>query len=854
MREICALLGIFMPFLLFSQTTIKGKITDANTGEPLIGVSIFIKNLEKGTVTDLNGDYFFKLKKEDGAFVKLAMTYTGYISQTIEVMNNAALVNRDITLVADILQLESVIVSANKKAQSSQAVPMSITTLSPQQLRRTGAQEFRDFASGIPNLSFDTQGAGLYGRFDNGISIRGIVGKNTTAMYLDETPLPENIDPRLVDVGQVEILKGPQGTLYGSRNMGGAIKIMTNQPNVSQLEGSADLNFAKVQEGDFDYGTQAILNIPITKKIAFRGVGYYDYKSGVFDRKINPNAHILNLESSINLPLIESSTFNIITDGCPACDLTNKENIDSKTNYGYQASLGFYPTKNIAIMAKTIAQKLNGDGYDFAEGQVGNFEQIRVSGVPEYFQDEWQHYSLLADIGLGIGRLISSTSYLKRNILEVDDDGESFSRGFEVYDGEEALDFFAGNISKDIDFEQFNQEIRFQSDLGGPIDFTLGAYYMTSKEHEDWLSSNTGAGSYISLLIYEDLEFAEEVEEEQYDFYDFGGVYDSKEIALFGEVYYSITSDLKATLGLRYFDATLGLNTFETGFIVDAEYFEVVGQVNESGVIPKFNLTQQLGKNKLAYLTVAKGYRLGDLNEIVPDVYCAEFLTDLPDGKHPRTFESDFVWNYEVGFKGTWANGKIVTNAAVFYNDWQNLQQTRTLECGYSFVSNVGAAHTTGLELEAKAKVFKNLEIGAGLGLLSSIIDKGGPNLEAVRGDRILFVPDVTANTNIQYTQKLNDNSSAYLRVDIQHVGERLNTFSPEELESAHLIFDPYTIVNTRLGIQFSRMEFSLWMNNVTNTAANFGDIFSVAVDIPGRPRYATNRPRTVGINARYYF
>lgn len=851
------LILLISPILIFSQTTIKGTITDEITEEGLVGVNIYLKNSDKGTITDIDGQYTLKVSKEDGAFIQLLVSYTGYVTQTIEMINRGDEVEviQDRALFQDVLQLENIVVSANKKAQSSQHVPMSISAITPLQLRRSGAEGFRDFASGIPNLSFDTQGAGLYGRFDNGISIRGISGRNTTAMYLDETPLPENIDPRLLDIGGVEVLKGPQGTLYGSRNMGGAVKIMTNQPNAHQIEGSVDLSLAKVKEGDLDYGIEGVFNIPINKKIAFRVAGYYDLESGIFDRKINPNATILNMgNTALDLTLPDGKAFLVQTDGCQDCDLRDKENMDKKTNYGFHASLGFYPTEKVAIVTKMISQKLTGEGFDFAEGSVGNFEQIRVSGVPESFEDSWNHYSLTADVEFKLGRLISSTSFMDRLVFELDDDGESYSRSFELYDGETSLDFFAANIKKEVNITQFNQELRFQSSLKGNFNFTLGAFYMAATEYEIWFSNNTGAGSYISLFVYEDPEFALAVEEEQAAFYDFGGNYDSKEIAFFGEIYYSLTEELKITFGLRYFDASLGLNTYETGFLVDTEYFEVIGDVSESGLIPKFNLTHQFDKDKLIYVTLAKGYRLGDLNEIVPDVWCGEFLTDLPEGKHPRTFESDFLWNYEIGFKGTWANGKIVTNAALFYNDWQNLQQTRTLDCGYSFVSNVGSAHTTGWELEIRAKALKNLEIGGGVGILSSKIDTGGPNLEAEAGDRIAFVPDFTANGSIQYTIDFNGNSGMYFRADIQHVGERVNTFSPEDEANAHLIFDPYTIINARIGVQFSKFELSIFANNLTNTAANFGDIFSVAVDIPGRPRFATNRPRSIGIQGRFYF
>ena len=308
------------------------------------------------------------------------------------------------------------------------------------------------------------------------------------------------------------------------------------------------------------------------------------------------------------------------------------------------------------------------------------------------------------------------------------------------------------------------------------------------------------------------------------------------------------------TLGLRYFDAKLSIDSYETGFIVDTEYFEVIGDVNEKGINPKFNLTYQVDKDQLFYANVARGFRLGDLNEIVPLIYCEEELVDLPNGVHPRTFESDYLWNYEIGYKSTWANGRIMANAAIFYNDWQNLQQNRSLECGYNFTSNVGAAHTLGGEFEIRAKVSQQFEVGGGFGLLNAVIDEGGEHLAAEAGDKMLFTPNFTGNINAQYTGKFNRRANWFIRGDYQYVGERLNTFSPEDPAEAFRIFEAYGLLNSRVGLQFPNYEFNFFVTNHTNKAVNYGEIFSVAVDIPGRPRFATNRPWTIGIQGRFYF
>ena len=409
-------LWVFLLFVagsLWAQKNISGIVSD-NTGTPLIGASVAVPGTTIGTITDFNG--YFELTLPEGTN-SVAISYTGYSDQNITIDGATQL---SIVLEDDVLQLQDVIVTANKKAQSLQSVPMAITALSPVQLRRSGAREFRDYATGIPNLAYGTQGSDGGGRYSNEISIRGITGLNTTAMYLDETPLPESIDPNLIDITRVEVLKGPQGTLYGSATMGGAIKVVTNQPNPNQTEGSLGIGVSNVAEGDFNYGINGVINQPLSDKLAFRASGYYDFESGVYDRVVNQNIEIINAVPRFTEDFY-GDPIDAPSDGCPGCSLENKENIDDTKNFGFNASLGFYPTKNISIIPKIIHQQEKGEGYDFAEVSVDNFTQNSNTGIDETFEDEWTHYSLGAEFKFGKGKLVSSTSYLDRFYTETED-------------------------------------------------------------------------------------------------------------------------------------------------------------------------------------------------------------------------------------------------------------------------------------------------------------------------------------------------------------------------------------------------------------------------------------------------
>ncbi len=213
MKKILLLVYILLPLSVFCQTTVSGVVTDANTGETLIGANVIIQGTNTGTATDFDGSYSLTIDND----AVLLISYTGYSDQTISVSNSGGQITQNIEMATDALQLDNVVVTAFKKAESVQDVPASISVLSPVELRRSGAREFKDYASSIPNLSFGTkggQGALSDGRTSNQIAIRGIAGANTTALYLDETPLPANISPRLTDIARIEVLRGPQGTLW----------------------------------------------------------------------------------------------------------------------------------------------------------------------------------------------------------------------------------------------------------------------------------------------------------------------------------------------------------------------------------------------------------------------------------------------------------------------------------------------------------------------------------------------------------------------------------------------------------------------------------------------------------------
>lgn len=857
---------LFASLTLTAQTVITGTVVDESTNEPLPGASVVVEGTSVGTATGFDGKFSIELPGDSG---NLIISSLGFSTRTVAVDNT--MTQLSVRLEEDASQLDNVVVTANKTLQSSQRVAQSINVISPKGIQRTGAREFRDYASGIPNLSFGTQGGDAGGRFANEISIRGITGARTTAMYLNESPLPESISPNLIDVSRIEVLKGPQGTLYGSATMGGAVKVLTNKPNPYKTEGFIDVEGAAVKEGDFDYNVEGLINVPLADKLAFRVSGYYNFTSGIFDRVPNKTIPWINDDPILTEDFygdtqdLNGDPFNIVTDGCEGCSREDKENVDDRTDVGFNANIGFYPTENLSFIGTVIHQSLVGDGYDFAEGDVNNFIQNSNTGLDEYFEDKWTHYSLNTEIKTAVGSVTLSSNYLNRAFTETEDVSEINTYWWLEYDEEPGVvpltAIWGATVDRAVDTQLFQQEIRFNSDFEGKFNFVSGLFYSRQKQHWDYYDAHTGLPTYVlsDNALYADAPWGETQAEYDYilnntdlPWYSYVGDFNDREFALFGQFYYQITEKLKFTLGLRYFDVRLQKDINETGADFGFVNSPFQTDFSENGLNPKFNLTYEIDKDKLIYATAAKGFRIGDSNELLPSF--AQEEIDTQNGEmFIEAYESDYIWNYELGFKSAWADNKIIANMAVFYNKWGNLQQYRLLPSGWGYTFNVGSAHSAGVELDLRAKATRELELGLGVGLLDPKIDEGTDFIASVDdGDRILYSTKFTANAMAQYTKEFSNGNSMYLRADLQHMGERMGTYEPEN--EPDLVFPAYTLINARAAYVFPKLEIALFCRNLTNKQANFGSIQSFAGNLPGRERLSTNRPITVGINLRYSF
>jgi iron complex outermembrane recepter protein len=849
-RLFCLPLLLSLFSVASNAQTLFGKVTDVKSGEGLIGASIVLDGTGQGTITDAFGKYKLSLPAGTSNPFIVNITMTGYVPQKVSSNNNTSELTLNIAL-HEGTTLGEVMVTANRKSQNLQNVPMSISTLSPAELRRNNSLEFRDYAIRIPNLAFGTQGGGGTfndGRMSNQISIRSIGGTNATSFYLDETPLPETLDPRILDIARVEVLRGPQGTLYGSGSMGGAVKVVTNRPNADKMEGSVLLTGATVKDGGIDQNIEALYNIPlIPHKVALRVGGFRDYQSGIFDK--------------ILLKSWNGKPARVLNTNTPRQTQDVVENIDGKTKYGFHAGLGIYPTENFEMQAKVIYQNLSGKGYDFADSTASNLKQNRIAGFPESFSDAWYHASLVNQLQLGIAKLISSTSYTSRQFDEVEDQTEFISSvpGFTAPVLSDAGLFWAAGQQRGGNYNKFVQELRLSTQSTSAWNASVGIYYADEKlaESGQGISGSNGTTGIATSLQ----DFVVGAASGSDNLYRFKNDVRTRETALFGELYYAPTEHLRMTLGLRAFDAQKERTYNADGFILAPEVFNTTLKLHETGINPRLILNYEPNTRTNLYVSASRGFRLGGLNDAIPPAFCKADLDQLKAERItlPKDYKSDFIWTYEAGVKSRLLGDRMILNAAVYYNDWSNLQQFRRLPCGFVFTGNVGHASSVGFETDIKMRLIAGLDLGIGLGYSESKVEAVTLELGAKTGDRLPFAPRLTGNFNAQYAWDIAKSTTAYIRADFQHVGERVSQFPTIGIDGKRAVekwrvLPAYSILNARVGVNYKQYDFALFGNNLTNEAANFGDINALSAELAGRPRYMRNRPMTIGVSARAFF
>jgi outer membrane receptor protein involved in Fe transport len=742
--------------------------------------------------------------------------------------------------------LEEIVVTATKRETTIQHTPISITAISGADIEARGIVDFTELAQSIPGVSMKTSGPG-----QTEFEMRGMAGNGggaaTVGFYLDDTPLtgPATstnghvvIDPNLYDLNRVEVLRGPQGTLYGSSSMGGTIKIVPSPPNPAAFDASVETIFSDTDGGGFNHGENAMVNLPFGGgTAAVRIVGSQDHESGWIDRIVIANG---------DFPL---ETNNLQTRGnvLAAPVAANYKDVNDEDLTSVRVSLLWKPSDQLSVTPSYFYQKIKMGGLSDIDSNPGTNAHYQPFDTPEPFSDRFDLGSLNIKYSFNAFDLTSTTSYWSRDQQNAQDASEEWQW---IFSKPTILPFYTsqGGIGPTDptpieidDTHQTSEELRLSSSGDSRFQWLVGYFY-----------SDFFSGTYDAFIMPGALPVFGTAN-------IYTAPYDEKIIqnSVFGEASFQLTPELKATAGLRRYSYNSPLSLSYSGYEATGSnaVASFASNAKDQGLSPKFNLSYEFDKNFMVYATMAKGFRPGSGDFPVPTSGPTSCEASLQALSHttafvpsPTSYGPDTVWSYELGEKATLLDRRLTINTAAYFENWSGVQEFVALSCGFGFTGNAGDAHVYGGEFETNFLLTDGLILSANAGYSNATIVSSGVGTGIKPGTRVQDVPDWTSSVSLAYRRSISNQLAFTARVENDYVGTRMDvTYAANYLPS-------YDLTNIRAGVEGDRWRAVVFAKNVLNQRALLSDTPQLSVYVPTFNRIAVNQPLTIGIDLSYHF
>ncbi|MBW7945596.1 MAG: TonB-dependent receptor [Sphingomonadaceae bacterium] len=722
-----------------------------------------------------------------------------------------------------------IIITALKRDTNLQDTPISISAITGDAISNSGVQSIADLNSSVPSLSFVDGGPS-----QRRVVIRGIqaAGEPTVGTYYDETPVTGVIgagndaggstpELRLFDVERVEVLRGPQGTLYGSGSMGGTLRVIYRKPT-NEFDAAIDTSLSATKHGGANFEGSAMLNVPIVEdKVAVRATGFYRKADGYID----------------------NTTLGI-------------KDVNEQKYYGGRLLLRLTPTEDLTVDAAYYMNRSRTDTPSWTLSS-GKYNSDALTRQP--MRDDVDLFSLTAAYDFGGVVLTATGSYMERDISTVSDVSR-FIRSTRTAagcgarlngsasipcEGAQLADYYALVDSQSTsalfpqqNMEAWTAELRLSSDGTGPLNWTVGGFFSDRDIHVE--NPQVNADPVTGAILYP-LQIATS----RY-------INDSlRQVAAFGELSYDVTDRLNLTAGIRYFRYDKDINGETTlGSILVGAVVRPLSFVDssEDGTVLKFNASYKITDDVLFYAEASQGFRPGGANQVIG---LAQELTP---------YTSDSLWNYEAGLKTTLLDRRLTLNMDVFQIDWSDMQiSTRTPNGAFAYIGNAGKARIRGFELEGSLRPVDGLSISGNLAYLDAKLTEDQPNAgtpiapaAGFDGDRIPFVPKFTAGLSAQYVWGVTEGLNGFFRVDANHVGGSWSDFRPAYVYTRYI--DDYEVANLRVGIEEADNAWGVYVfvNNLFDDTAITRSTSSAIAQ--NRTLVNSVTPRTVGLNFRANF
>jgi len=724
-----------------------------------------------------------------------------------------------------------IVVTASKRAERLLDVPIAITAISGDALARPGSIDFSSFAAKAPGLAFTRRGPS-----QNRLSIRGLTSFAgidnefpMVGLYIDEVPISDNAAPDfgLYDLERVEVLRGPQGTLYGEGSMGGTVRYVTRQPVFDRVEGSLNGEVSGTKDGGSNWRGNGVINLPIaTDRAALRVSGWYERDGGFVD----------------NLALGE-------------------KNADRYRRYGLRGALRLAPADGLTVTLSGAYQRFTSgiEPVVFRKeipgltpplltrfGDTVGYRQVR-----ERTRDKVWYGNLTIGYDLGTAALTLATSYYQRRLDGLNDEVNT-SRGVEagfapIAEAFGVSPFYLTNgtqVRFDTRRQVFAQEVRLVSTDKGPLKWTVGGYFSWRKFSN---FADARAPDVTALTQFINPDYQGELQQAD-------ATTRFRQFAVFGEVTYSVLPRLDLIAGGRWFtQSTRGDQRITVpSFDFAGGTFGTIQDI----VLPSLTTTEKRGLFKAGfawrptdrtnvYGTVSQGYRPGGVNP--------RFNPLVSDAVSPRAFQSDRAISYELGAKAELFDRALSANAAVYRTVLSNAQFLDPRDPSFNVVRNAARAWVDGIELELTAKLGRELTLGASGSLIDARFK--GNALEIAPGQFLIAnnqrLPITRRGTfafTLDWRHPMSDTLTLAAGAEAVRTSSALANTTRPDTDTGGLfeVLDPYTLIDLRAGVETARWSVTAFVKNLTDRTAELGGQGAFGI--------SRNKPRTIGVRAGLTF
>jgi iron complex outermembrane recepter protein len=793
-------------------------------------------------------------------------------------------------------QLQTVVVTAEKRSTSEQDTPISITAVSAEEIATRGLTDFNSLAVSVPGLAMRTSGPG-----QTEFEMRGLnsSGGNTSMVgfYLDETPLSSPasaqvgkvvMDPNLYDLDHVEILRGPQGTLYGSSSMGGTVKLVPNMPKPGQFDASGETVVSDTTYGgSINLAVNGMVNLPMGDTAALRVVGSSSTTSGWISRNVFADGAVV-----ADGPSFPGAAFPAVSR--PANFYTaplavSYAGANDTTINGVRATLLWQPTDRLSIVPSVFWQKTDQGSSNTVDvnGSPTNpttpstLAHWEIYDTPEPQMDRLTLGSLKAEYQYDSFTVTSATGNWNRHLVVSQDGTEENASALSPgapYDtaaggiGPTGPNPYGPGVTERDYTQQFTEELRITSRGDTRFQWLVGYYYQDLSSEWSMYSLNpqlTGLEN-----IYVDFQPQTIIQN-----------------AGFADLTFKFTPSLIGNVGARYYSYSLEQHNEEFGIFTvyggnglpssnSTPYYSSASQ-KASGTDPKFNLSWKVTPDALLYATVSKGFRLGGANQPIPvaplgnpnsvlvgnecGLQAKLLLIPLSSCSNsngllqaPATFASDSVWNYEIGEKAEFMDHRVQLNTSAYYEDWRTPQLATNL-AGFGITVNGADAHIYGLESELEALLGAGFQLSANVGYTHSSFQEDSPITGYPEGLAIPDTPKWTGGLVLTNRQPLGNDIEGVGSLEFNYVGSRTTapygvTITLLNVNDDLLNMPAYELLNLRYGLRGDHWSATAFVTNVFDKIFLLDPQPQINLQTQAFGRYTVNQPRTVGLDFTYSF